>query len=91
MANAIIAALQGNGPYIVSDQMASLKSLAVTLYRHAYSYVPFKARVEMAKMGATVLEWVSRFARMKPLMANVQIDFITNGNGPLSVRAVHDL
>lgn len=78
MANAIIAALQGNGTYIVSDQMTSLRSIAVTLKQYADSYVPFKALVEMARMGANVLEWVSKFTRMNPLMANVQIDFITS-------------
>jgi len=91
LSNAIIAALQGNGPYIVSDQMTSLKYIAETLRRHVDSYVPISAPVKMARMGATVLEWVSRFARMKPLMANVQIDFITNGSEPVPERTVHDL
>ena len=91
LSNAIIAALHGKGPYIVSDQMTSLRSIAMTLQRHADSYVPIKAPVEMARMGATVLEWVSRFSRMKPLMANVQIDFITNGSEPISERVVHEL
>lgn len=91
MANAVIAALQGYGSYIVSDQMTSLKSIAVTVKRHADSYVPFKAPVEMARMGATVMEWVSKCTHMNPMMANVQIDFITNGSEPISERAVHEL
>jgi nucleoside-diphosphate-sugar epimerase len=91
LANAIIAAFQGDGPYIVIDQMTSLRSIAVALKRHADSYVPIKAPVEMARMGATLLEWVSRFTGIKPLMANVQIDFIMNGSEPISERSIHDL
>jgi nucleoside-diphosphate-sugar epimerase len=86
LAEAIITSLSGEGPYIVSEQMATLKAIALILRRHADSYVPRNAPVKLARAGATVLECVARFTRTTPIMARVQIDFITQGIEPRSER-----
>jgi nucleoside-diphosphate-sugar epimerase len=91
LAEAIIGSMSGEGAYIVSEQMTTLKAIAMVLRQHADSYVPLNAPVKMARAGATVLEWVSRLARTRPLMARVQIDFITQGIEPLSERITQEL
>ena len=91
LAQAIIASLSGEGPYIASEQMTTLKTIALVLREHADSYVPLSAPVKLARAGATVLEWVARFTRTTPIMARVQIDFITQGIEPRSERITHEL
>ena len=90
LAEAIIASLSGVGAYIVSEQMTTLKAIASVLRQHADSYVPLNAPVKMASAGATVLEWLARFAGTRPIMARVQIDFITQGIEPLSERIIDE-
>ena len=90
LAEAIIASLSGEGAYIVSEQMTTLKAIARVLRQHADSYVPLNAPVKMASAGATVLEWVARFAGTRPIMARVQIDFITQGIEPVSERIIDE-
>lgn len=91
LADAIVASLAGEGAYIVSEQMATLRGIAKALRQHTDSYVPLNASVKIARAGATVLEWVSRLARTRPIMARVQIDFITQGFEPISERMIHEL
>jgi len=91
LAQAVIASMHGNGAYIVSEQMTTLKSIAMVLRQHAECYVPFNAPVKMARAGATLLEWVSKVARIRPIMARVQIDFITKGIEPIPDRITHEL
>jgi nucleoside-diphosphate-sugar epimerase len=91
LAEAIIASMSGEGAYIVSEQMTTLKAIATVLRQRADSYVPLNAPVKMARAGATVLEWVSRLARTRPIMARVQIDFITQGIEPISERIIDEL
>jgi dihydroflavonol-4-reductase len=90
LAQAIIASLSGEGPYIVSEQMTTLKAIATLLRQHENSYVPINAPVKMASAGATVLEWISRLTGTTPIMARVQIDFITQGMEPRSERITHE-
>jgi nucleoside-diphosphate-sugar epimerase len=91
LADAIVASLHGSGAYLVSDQMTTLSSIARALREHCESYVPPIAPVKIARSGAAMLEWVSAVTRRKPLMARVQIDFITNGNEPVSGRLIQEL
>jgi nucleoside-diphosphate-sugar epimerase len=91
LAEAIIASLAGEGPYIVSEQMTTLKAIATILRQHADSYVPFNMPVQMASAGATVLEWIARVSGTRPIMARVQIDFITQGVEPRPERIIHEL
>ena len=90
LAQAIIASLSGEGSYIVSDQMTTLKAIATVLRQHADSYVPLNAPVKLARAGATVLEWVARFTRTRLNMARVQIDYITQGIEPRSERITRE-
>ncbi len=91
LADAIIASLSSEGAYIVSDQMTTLKAIAIFLRRHAGSYVPLNAPVQIVRAGATVFEGVARLAQTRPLMARVQIDFITKGIEPKSERITEEL
>ena len=70
--------------------MTTLKLIATVLRQHADSYVPLNAPVKLARAGATVLEWVARFTRTRPIMARVQIDFITQGIEPRSERITRE-
>jgi nucleoside-diphosphate-sugar epimerase len=91
LAEAIVASLSGEGAYIVSEQMTTLRAIAKSLRQHTDSYVPLNNSVRIARAGATVMEWVSRLARTRPIMARVQIDFITQGFEPISERMTHEL
>jgi nucleoside-diphosphate-sugar epimerase len=91
LAEAIIAAMRRDGAFIVSDQMTTLKSIAMVLRQFTESYIPPTAPVQIARSGAIMAEWVSRVTRTKPLMARVQIDFITNGSEPLPERIIHEI
>ena len=71
--------------------MTTLKAIATVVRQHGDSYVPLNAPVELARAGATVLEWVARFTRTRPIIARVQIDFITQGIEPRSERIAHEL
>lgn len=91
LAGAIITSLSSEGAYIVSEQMTTLKAIALSLRRHADSYVPFNAPVQFVRAGATVLEWVARIAQTRPPMARVQIDFITKEIEPISERITEEI
>ena len=91
LAEAIIASMSGEGAYIVSDQMTTLKTIALLLRQHVNSYVPCVAPVEMARQGARLMEWISRITKMRPIMAKGQIDFITQGSEPLPGRISNEL
>ncbi len=90
LAEAVVATLSGEGPYIVSEQMTTLKAIALQLRQHADSYVPRNAPVGLARAGAALLEWLCRLAGTRPIMARVQIDFITRGIEPISERLSQD-
>lgn len=91
LAEAIVASLSGEGAYIVSEQMTTLRGIAQALRQQTDSYVPLNTPVKLARAGATVLEWITRITRMRPIMARVQIDFITQGIEPESERIIHEL
>ncbi len=90
LAQGIIASLSGEGAYIVSDQMTTLKTIARSLRRHADSYVPISAPVSLVRAGAAVLERAAGLTGTRPMMARVQIDFVTQGIEPLSERIIRD-
>ncbi len=90
LAEAIIASLCGEGAYIVSDETTTLKSMARTLRRHADSYVPISAPVSAVRAGAAVLERAAGLTGTRPIMARVQIDFVTRGIEPVSERIVRE-
>ena len=92
LATAIVQSIgEAGAAYIVSDQMTSLKEVALTLRHHARSYVPPTAPLWMAHSTTGVLESLARLTRTKPVMARVQIEFITKGWEPRSERAEKDL
>ncbi len=91
LAGAALRALDVPGHFIVSDQMTSLKEIALTLRQLARSYVPPVAPVAAARLGAAGLEALARVTHRPPLMANVQIDFITKGWEPKADKAIQQL
>ncbi len=90
LAGAIIGTLSGEGAYIVSDQMTTLKAIAGLLRRHADSYVPINAPVGVVRAGAAVLERAAGLTGTRPIMARVQIDFVTQGMEPVSERIIRE-
>ena len=91
LAAAIIQALDKTGAYIVSDQMTSLKEIALTLKEFSPSYVPPTIPFKLAWMNTVVLEFVARLIKKKPVMAKVQLEFIAKGIEPKSDRAQAEL
>ncbi len=71
--------------------MTSLAEIALTLRQSVRSYVPVVAPVSVARLGAHGLQALSRVTRRPPLMASVQIDYITKGWEPKSDLAVSQL
>lgn len=83
LADAIIKSLSApQGAYIVTDQVTSLQEIALTVNKHRESYVPIKMPVWVARIGISVLEVFARIFNVKPIMAKVQLKFITSGLDP---------
>ncbi len=79
------------GAYIVSDQMTTLREIALTLKKYSHSYVPTTMPLWAANFGASASEFIARLFRVKPIMAKVQLEFITKGLEPKSERAQKEL
>jgi hypothetical protein len=71
--------------------MTSLKEMALTLREHAKSYIPATVPLWMAHASSSMLEFSARILRKRPIMARVQIEFITKGVEPRSDRAQEEL
>ena len=91
LATAILRSLGKPRAYIVSDQMTSLQKMALTLREHAKSYIPLRVPLWMAHSSTSMLEVFSRLFRIRPIMAEVQIEYITKGWEPRCDRAHEEL
>ncbi|MFC1976154.1 NAD-dependent epimerase/dehydratase family protein [Chloroflexota bacterium] len=91
LAEAIIKSLGQPGSYIVSDQMTSLREIALALKNYTNSYAPLTAPVWLAKLGTFFLEALARLTHQIPMMARVQIEFITKGIEPEAGQAISNL
>ena len=93
LAAAIVSAIKlgQTGPFIVSDGMCSLKSLAQALRTLTHSYVPPQVPAGLAYASTAPLEALGRAVHFRPMLCKVQLDFITAGNEPLATRAAQKL
>jgi dihydroflavonol-4-reductase len=91
LARAIISSVGVPGAFIVSDQMTTLKDIAVTLRTQGRSYVPAVMPMWVIKPGIAVLEGVARLVNVRPIASSVQIDYMTKGWEPRSAKARRDL
>ena len=91
LASAIVGALDQPGAYIVSDQMTSLKEIAQTVRRHSNSYIPPTVPKWVAYTSTSLLEFLAKLLHKKPVMARVQIEFITKGWEPKAEHAQKEL
>lgn len=91
LAEAVVDALDCQGPFLVSDEMTSLREIALTIHRLTGSYVPPTAPVWAARLGAAFLERLARLTRTPPIMSTVQVRFLTRGLEPLSEKAAAEL
>ena len=91
LATAIVSSLNHDGAFIVSDEMASLKSLSQTLRRLTKSYLPPQVPAGLVYAAIAPLEALGRILHFRPMLCKVQIDFITAGNEPLAERAGQEL
>ena len=91
LATAIVHSLDKTGAYIVSDQMTSLSEMALTLRENARSYIPPTVPLRMVRSATAMLEFFARLFRIRPIMARVQLEFITKGWEPRPDRAQEDL
>lgn len=91
LTDAIIRSLDVPGRFIVSDEMTTLREIARTVRSYADSYVPLTAPASVARLGTYLLEALSHVTRRPPMMARVQIEFITKGWEPQADRAMREL
>jgi nucleoside-diphosphate-sugar epimerase len=91
LAAAVVQALDKPGAYIVSDQMTSLQEIALTLREHARSYIPPTIPLWLARGNTVLLEFFARRLNVQPIMAQVQLEFISKGLEPQVDRACAEL
>jgi nucleoside-diphosphate-sugar epimerase len=87
LADGIERTLGHDGAFIFSDAMTSLKSMAVETRRLERCWVPPTIPTPLGYASATAMEAFARLTRIRPPLARVQLDFITNGCEPLADRA----
>ncbi len=88
LAQAMVLSLPHTGALIVSEGMTSMPEMARTLRQQMRSYVPLTLPKALAYASATLLELLSRITRKRPILARVQVDFITNGSEPIASPAL---
>jgi dihydroflavonol-4-reductase len=91
LAEAIVASLDHEGAFIVSDGMCSLATLAATLRQLTPSYRPPEVPAVLAYLLTAPLEALGRILKFRPMLCKVQLDFITNGDQPLAEKAIKTL
>lgn len=84
---AILRALEHTGPFLVSDTMTSMPEMARALRQQMRSYVPLTVPRPLAYASAALFEAGARLTGRRPILAKVQVDFITAGNEPLADKA----
>jgi nucleoside-diphosphate-sugar epimerase len=91
LAQAIVQALPHTGAFIVSEGMSSMPQMARALRQQTRSYVPITLPKALAYASAALLELLSRITRKRPILAKVQVAFITNGSEPVATKAQQTL
>jgi dihydroflavonol-4-reductase len=91
LAAGIAAALGHPGAFILSDQMTGLREIALRLHAEARTRIPPVMPPGIVRPGATLLEALARLTRRPPIMARVQLDFLTKGWEPRPDRAIAEL
>lgn len=91
LAQAIVVSLKHTGAFIVSEGMTSMPQMARALRLQTRSYVPLTLPKFLAYASAALLELLSRITQQRPILATVQVDFITNGSEPLATKAQQTL
>lgn len=91
LARATVDALDHPRPFVVSDQVTSLRETALTLRRLTGSYVPPVAPVWVAEVGAALLEPLAQITKRPPIMSTVQVRFLTESLVPIPERAAAEL
>jgi dihydroflavonol-4-reductase len=91
LTDAITKSLNAPGAYIVSDQMTSLKDIAQSMRKQAWSYVPLSIPLWIVAIGIYLLEAMARIVRIKPFASAVQIAFLTKGWKPDPSKAIREL
>ncbi len=87
LADAARRALHQEGPYIVSDGVTSLREMARSVRARGAGFVPPRVPVSVARLSATGLEILARLTGIRPLMAHVQLDYLTAGHSPVAEKA----
>lgn len=91
LADAARCALQKEGPYIVSDGITSLDALARKMRARGAGFVPPSLPLAVVRAAATALELLARATGIPPLMAHVQLDYLTAGHAPIAEKARAEL
>ncbi len=87
LSKAIIKALDHTGAFLISDTMTTMPEMSRALRRQMRSYVPLTVPKPLAYASAALFEAGARLTRRRPILAKVQVDFITAGNEPLTDQA----
>ncbi|MDX1599906.1 MAG: NAD-dependent epimerase/dehydratase family protein [Anaerolineales bacterium] len=87
LAEAALCVLGKQGAWIVSDGMTSLREMARILRGLGHGFVPPRVPLCIARAAAHSMEVWAGLTGQPPLMANVQLDFLTAGHEPISEKA----
>lgn len=91
LADAIILTLGHPGAYIVSDQMTTLRDMARAVRHTARSWAPPSLPLAAVCPLVPALERVAALTRRPPIMARVQLQFLTQGTEPRPDKIISEL
>jgi nucleoside-diphosphate-sugar epimerase len=91
LTDALVKSLDRPSAYIVSDEMTSLRDIALTMRKQTWSYVPLMIPLWLTMLGVHLLEAIARVIRVKPFASAVQIAFLTKGWRPSPNKAIREL
>lgn len=77
--------------YILSESTHSLTAIAEAVARETGSKVPPVLPIGVAKLVASVGEYVSRWTGKPPLLPKGQLEFLQYGAGPSGAKAIREL
>jgi len=86
-----IKSLDKPGAFIVSDLMTSLDAIAKEMRRQTRSYVPLVMPAAVVSLGVFLMEALAKVVPVKPLIAAVQLHFLTRGWAPSPAKAIKEI
>lgn len=91
LSDLILRTLDRPGAYIAADGMTSLAGIAAAMRAQTQSsYVPLLVPAQLVNFGVAAMEAIAKVLPIKPLIAQVQLDFMTRGWRPDATKAMRE-